>query len=241
MCVLVLLCRAIPDYPVVAAANRDEDPSRGGEPPCRRPDGVVAPRDPKSGGTWIGVNAHGVFSAVTNRQGETDSAQQTLSRGTLPIEALKEKTAFDAHRRSERIPTFQFQPFNWIYADSKEAFVHEHGGPSDLSIRLRPGLHVFTNAHGLNEVDRAALVAFLAFTSENPGIETVIAKLKLLMASHDPLLAADHRICKHDGIPSTVSSSIIALHEKSPALGRWLYNEGPPCSGKWSDMSSLLV
>ena len=162
MCLLVLLNHVVAGYPLVVAANRDEDPARGGDPPGRWPDGIVAPRDPKAGGTWIGVNAHGVVSAVTNRAGPLAAGPKVKSRGGLPLEALKEKTAMAARRRAERIPTFLFSPFNWLYADVHHAFIDEHGGPSDISVRLRPGLHALTNLHDVNQVNLDALVNFLA-------------------------------------------------------------------------------
>ena len=158
MCLLVLLHKVVPDYPLIVAANRDEDPARGGEPPFRWSEGFAAPRDPRAGGTWIGINPAGVLSVVTNRKGAPAPGPEVKSRGALPLEALKERTAFQAHRRAERIPTFLFSPFHWIYADTEMAFVVEHGGPSDLSVRLRPGLHVLSNVHDLNQVEAEGLI-----------------------------------------------------------------------------------
>lgn len=241
MCLLALFYKTIPEYPLILAANRDEDPSRGGEPPVRRLDGIVAPRDPKAGGTWIGVNDHGVVSAVTNRAGPPAAGPQVQSRGTLPLEALKEKTAFSAHRRAERIPTFLFSPFNWIYADAEHAFAVEHGGPSDLTIRLRPGFHVLSNVHDLNRVNLDAVRTFLRIDPARAGIEEVVGRLQDLLAVHEALLSESHRICKHEGIPRTVSASLIALHASDRKKNRWLYHEGRPCQKNWRDESGLLV
>lgn len=241
MCLLVLLHKVIPDYPLVVAANRDEDPARGGEAPMRWADGTVAPRDPKAGGTWIGINRHGVFSAVTNRAGPPAAGPQVNSRGTLPLEALKEKTALQAHRRSERIPTFLYSPFHWIYADADQAFAVEHGGPSDLTVRLRPGIHVLSNVHDLNQVNVEAVISFLDLDPEKDGISEIVSRLQELLGVHEALLSESHRICKHDGMPQTVSASVIAMHVTDRSRHRWLYHEGPPCRGGWTDVSDLLV
>src|SRR3954453_5320422 len=62
MCLLALFFRMVEDAPLVAGANREEAYARGGSPPqildgpCR----AVAGLDPLAGGTWFGVNEHGV-------------------------------------------------------------------------------------------------------------------------------------------------------------------------------------
>lgn len=241
MCLLVLLHKSIPEYPLIIAANRDEDPERGGEAPGRWPDGIAAPRDPKSGGTWIGANSHGVVSAITNRAGPPASGPQVKSRGTLPLEALKEKSAFLVHRRAERIPGFIFSPFNWIYADTEQAFAMEHGGPSDLTVRLRPGIHILSNVHDLNTANHDAVAQFLGIDPERDDINAIVSRLKDILGHHAPLLSEDHRICKHEGLPKTVSASIIAIHKTDRKRSRWLYHEGPPCKNRWKDYSDLLI
>ncbi len=234
MCLLVILHQVIPEYPLIVASNRDEDPARAAEPPKAWPDGTIAPRDAHAGGTWIGINRHGVISAVTNRPGEAPAVAEVKSRGILPLEALKEPTAMLAHRRSERIPTFVFRPYHWFYGDRENAFVQEHGGPSDISVRLRPGVHILTNMHGLNQVNVSSAVEFLRPAARAAAI---LPRLQELLSVHDPILADDHRICKHEGIPRTVSSSILAIHASDSGGNRWLHHEGAPCGGKWKDVS----
>lgn len=242
MCLLVLIHKSVPDYPLIILANRDEDPARGGELPHPWPEGILAPRDPRSGGTWIGVNSHGVFSAVTNRVGPPAGGPQVKSRGTLPLEALKEKTAILAHQRAARIPTFLYSPFNWIYADVEQAFAVEHGGPSDLTVRLRPGLHVLSNEHDLSLETAAAVSGFLKMDPQASDIEEIFSRLKILAGLHKPLLSDNHRICKHEPAdkPRTLSASIVALHAKDPSRRRWLYHDGPPCKDKWTDVPDFF-
>lgn len=242
MCLLVVLHKVHAEYPLIVAANRDEDPARGGEAPRRwTEEGIVAPRDPRAGGTWIGVNAHGVLSAVTNRAGPPAQGPQVKSRGTLPLEALKEKSAFQAHRRAERIPTFIFSPFNWIYADREQAFAMEHGGPSDITVRLRPGIHVLTNLHDLSHANADTVAGFLDLDPKATTLDDIFDELKKLLGNHEPLFSKDHRICKHDGISKTLSANLIALHADDPKKHRWLHHDGAPCGGRWTDVSELLV
>lgn len=80
------------DAPLLVAANRDEHLDRPSEPPAERPWGpdgsaALAPRDAVAGGTWWGLNAAGLFVAITNRFGaRPDPARR--SRGLLVLDAL---------------------------------------------------------------------------------------------------------------------------------------------------------
>ncbi|MFO0929748.1 MAG: NRDE family protein [Gemmataceae bacterium] len=96
MCLLAILYRVAGDAPVVVAANREEFYARGGDPP-RRLDGVpaVGGVDPHHGGTWLGVNRHGVLVAVTNRRKSTEPAVPR-SRGLLVRDLLAQPSAAEA-------------------------------------------------------------------------------------------------------------------------------------------------
>ena len=72
----------------VVAANRDESLGRPAAPPAEVEPGIVAGRDLEAGGTWLGVNRHGLFVAVTNR-GQPARTPESRSRGLLALEALR--------------------------------------------------------------------------------------------------------------------------------------------------------
>ncbi|PWT85887.1 MAG: hypothetical protein C5B58_02370, partial [Acidobacteria bacterium] len=69
MCLLAVFFRVVEDAPVVVGANREEAYARGGTVPqlLSGPTRFVAGLDPIAGGTWLGINQHGVLIAVTNR------------------------------------------------------------------------------------------------------------------------------------------------------------------------------
>src|SRR5689334_12777158 len=98
MCTLVVATRLVPGFPLVVAANRDERLSRAASPPAFDGRGFIAPRDEVAGGTWLGLNRHGVFVGVTNRFGVAkDDARE--SRGELVIEGLAAETAAQLHEK----------------------------------------------------------------------------------------------------------------------------------------------
>ncbi|MBC7136606.1 MAG: NRDE family protein, partial [Oceanibaculum nanhaiense] len=72
MCTVILLHRPGHDWPILIAANRDEMAGRPWQSPARhwedRPD-VTAGLDVLAGGSWLGLNDHGVAAAILNRVG----------------------------------------------------------------------------------------------------------------------------------------------------------------------------
>ena len=97
MCTLILLDRVVPGFPVVVAANRDEFFARPAAPPALFPStegkpAYLAPQDLEAGGTWMGVNASGLFVGLTNRPVAVRDPS-ARSRGLLVLDALGAETA----------------------------------------------------------------------------------------------------------------------------------------------------
>lgn len=90
MCLILLAHGAHPRYRLIVAANRDEFYDR---PTARAdwwqdPPGVLAGRDLRSGGTWMGVTRSGRFAAITNYREPGALRADAPSRGQLVIDAL---------------------------------------------------------------------------------------------------------------------------------------------------------
>jgi len=68
MCLLVIAWRAHPRYQLIVAANRDEFHERPAAPMAKwpAPDGILAGRDLRANGTWLGVDSRRRFGVVTN-------------------------------------------------------------------------------------------------------------------------------------------------------------------------------
>lgn len=127
MCTLVVAWRVFREAPVCVGANRDEARDRPASPPAVRGANprVLAPRDERAGGTWIGYNEHGVFVAVTNRWVDGDGER---SRGLLVDDALAEPTAAAARDRVEaELADRVYAPFYLVAADDRHCILVEHG------------------------------------------------------------------------------------------------------------------
>lgn len=84
MCILLVAHQSHPVYDLVVAANRDEFHDRPSAPAGFWEDhpNLLAGRDLEAGGTWLGVNRAGRFSAVTNLRGGV-AHDPASSRGHL--------------------------------------------------------------------------------------------------------------------------------------------------------------
>ena len=91
MCLILFAYRIHADYPLVLAANRDENYSRPTQPAGFWHDQprIYGGRDLESGGTWLGINNDGAFAAVTNFRDGHAARHSTRSRGELVADYLR--------------------------------------------------------------------------------------------------------------------------------------------------------
>lgn len=89
MCLVLIAWRTHPDYPLVVAANRDEFFARPTAAASFWPgDEILAGRDLKGGGTWMGVTRAGRFAALTNYRDPDRHRDGLASRGKLVADFL---------------------------------------------------------------------------------------------------------------------------------------------------------
>ena len=240
MCLLALFHRVVEDAPVVVGANREEAYRRGGEPPslhhgtCRWVGGV----DPSAGGTWLGVNQHGVLVAVTNRPKEA-APERPRSRGLLVRDLLGRPSAAAASELAVReLNANRYNGCNILCADARSAVLVLGG--DWLRVRpLPPGLHVLTNGDVNDERDpRLTFVAHLLGQEgyRYRASSDCVAVLKELCGRREP---GEPAVCLRGDDRGTTSSTIVALR---PVLaeGVYLHAQGPPDVTPYVDYSGLL-
>ena len=96
MCILFISRNKNSNWPLLIATNRDEFYNREFDDPgfyWGRNSTIFAGRDKKAGGSWLGVNKHGLCIAILNRKSNFDETNKLESRGNLVISALKLKNA----------------------------------------------------------------------------------------------------------------------------------------------------
>jgi uncharacterized protein with NRDE domain len=240
MCTLILLHRPAPGVRLVVAANRDEYVDRPACGPAIDPrDGraVLAPRDLRAGGTWLGLNRDGLFAAITNRPNPAPDASRR-SRGLLVLDALEADGAEAAAEGLAALPRDAYNPFNLVVADGERAYVAVYDGAPRVT-ELAPGAHVVGNA---DPDDRSvAKVARLLDEAERLAAGPRggwLAGLAAVCRGHDgeaPFGAA----CVHHGGYGTRSSTLMRIDD-DPAGSELRFADGPPCRTSYRDLSFLL-
>jgi len=228
MCTLVILRRPGEDWPVLIAANRDEMIDRPARAPARhwpdRPE-VTAGLDELAGGSWLGINDHGVVAGILNRHGSLGPAPGQRSRGELVLEALDHADARDAAEALALVDPAAYRTFNLVIADNRDAFWLKHADPTGTlplsMIELKAGLHLMA-AGDLDDAETPRLKRFRplfdAAQIPEPGRDDWSGWETLLLdESFAPEVGPQEAMRFDTGRGfATVSSALIAL----PALFR---------------------
>jgi len=141
MCVAAFAWQAHPKWLLVAIGNRDEFHERPAAPLAEWDNGILAGRDLKSGGTWLGVSRAGRFALVTNLRGHGVADPDRASRGALVTDLL---TGQGRYSDPITAPLQEFNPFNLLLADSAQAHFLTNR-PDDLRTGLAHGIYGLSN------------------------------------------------------------------------------------------------
>ncbi len=245
MCTLVLAARVFAGHPLVVVANRDEHLDRASSPPRLWPSSTpfIAPRDDVAGGTWLGVNAAGVFVGITNRYlGPKDDTR--VSRGALVTDALALSSARAIHEAMATVPASRHNGVHLVYADAHDVLATASNGTHIAQLTLGKGIHAITErSFGAGDDTLRRLRIDAAWSRLAPSKSLDLDRLSQLLTEHDEtdLLAAT---CIH--VPGlrygTRSGAAIAVGD-DPHASRMLWAEGPPCTTPFTpvDLSALGV
>ena len=119
MCIVLLAFKYRPDFKLILAANRDEFYDRPTAPAdfWEEAPRMLAGRDLRAGGTWLGITRNGRFGVLTNYRDPASLKEDAPSRGALIHEYLRgndpplpylERLALKGHR---------YNGFNLIIGD----------------------------------------------------------------------------------------------------------------------------
>jgi uncharacterized protein with NRDE domain len=228
MCSILL---RLGDTGAFIAANRDEMLRRPWSPPAAHwPDhpGVIAGRDETAGGTWMGLNGHGVMAAVLNRHGTLGPAAGKRSRGELPLLALSEPTAAAAAAKIAALDAGLYRGFNLVTADAGAGFmVRGLGAGAPDVTQLPPGVTMIT-AGEPNDTAEPRIARHL------PKFQAAVWRdWGALLGDNAPPIASALNIPPQNGF-GTVCAALLAL----PKGGApdWLFAPGPPHEAAFSSI-----
>lgn len=145
MCLIAFSYNQHPKYDLVFAANRDEFYQRPTRPAMfwEEHPGVLAGKDLKAGGTWLGINKKGEFAALTNYRDPQMQKDNAPSRGHLVLDFLTNSDNADQYLRKVDQMAGRYDGFN-ILTGSMEQLLYYSNHPNRI-ITVEPGLYGLSN------------------------------------------------------------------------------------------------
>jgi hypothetical protein len=211
--------------------NRDELDGRepGTAPAAAEHDGVrfVAPRDGRTGGTWIAATDRGLALALLNR---SDGLQPPRpgTRGRLIPRLVAARDPDDLTSRLLREPLRDLPPFRlvsfWLEPARAEAVTWDG---RNLAVELLDADDGMLCSSGLGDERATRERAERRTRARARAAEWDHAALRAFHRSHEPEPSA-WSVCMHRTDAETVSYTEVCL---SPAGVRLAYVASPPCRG----------
>lgn len=193
MCLILFAYQTHPRHRLVVAANRDEFYARPTAPAAFWSDApeVLAGRDLREGGTWLGVTRGGRFAAVTNVREPEMYRVGAPSRGFLVSDFLRGSESPEVYAERLAETGGEYNGFNLLLVDGRSLVWLSNRGEGART--LEPGVYGLSNAlldtpwpkveMGKEDLRRAL---------EGDGDEALAAALFATLARRDP--APDARL-----------------------------------------------
>jgi len=158
MCLLVIAWQAHPRYRLVVAANRDEFHERPAAPLSKwpEPEGILAGRDLRAQGTWLGLDARQPsgqrgnpqrgrrFGVITNFRELQRPRPEAPSRGGLIPEYLRSPGSAAGFLQELEPRASQYSGFNLLLTDADSLWYASNR--ADWPVRpLAPGVYGLSN------------------------------------------------------------------------------------------------
>ena len=244
MCLLVVLSRIVPGWPLIVAANRDEQYARPADPVAvlRERPRTLGGRDRLAGGTWLAVNQYGVVAGLTNQPRQRSPTRR--SRGAIPLQLTEDADAGRAVAAfTSSTGPGEFNPC-WVLAGDRSALFYLDLTRADTlaAVELEPGLYVLENRPldaPSAKVDRVrAQLGDVA--ARDP--DDLLGALRAVLSDHvitaapdgddawSQLISRASACCVHTEAYGTRSSMLIRVPRAPDAPPQIWSSPGPSCT-----------
>jgi hypothetical protein len=211
--------------------NRDERLTREpGLPPEVRRAGAtrfLAPVDGDFGGTWIGLNQHGVATCLLNRYDDTpyDPGPARVSRGLLLAELLQYASPAAVAERLDATDLSPYQPFTIGVAERGVplTLLDWNGQAIARSVAQAAGPVRTSSGRDQAAAERIRAVTWESMRAGEPDITEAL--LLRLHRSHAPQ-PGPFSVCMHREEAATRSLTIVTVDRHAARMD---YFAGPPC------------
>lgn len=217
MCLILLAHAVHPSYRLVLTANRDEFYDRPAQPAHRWPEAprVVAGRDLRAGGTWLGVTDQGRWAAVTNFRDASEFGRTGPSRGHLVADFLRGDASHREYATDVAHQGREMNGFNLLIGEGDAIWWISNRAP-EPAIPVQPGIHGVSNAllntpwpkvvRGKEELERLVSA---------PGAPDPASLIEILL---DRTLAADHELPR-TGVEPELERALSSRFIATPGYG----------------------
>lgn len=198
MCLLVLAWQVHPRYKLVVAANRDEFHERPTEAMAKwpPPDDLIAGRDLRAGGTWLGIGRDRRFGIVTNFRELQRPSPGAPSRGNLIPDYLRNPVPTGRYLQQLEVTAADYSGFNLLLADAHSLWYVSNRADRFAQV-LPPGIY------GLS----------------NELLDTPWPKLQRVRSHFDPLLTQPGEVRKGELFAILADPTQAGIDEALPETG----------------------
>ncbi len=145
MCLILFSYAQHPRYKLILAANRDEFLERPTAPAAfweAHPD-VLAGRDIKAGGTWMGVTKNLRFAAITNYRDPASEKKDAPTRGRLVLDFLTGSDRPDVYLQTLQANASAYNGYNLLVGSPEGLWYYSN---RENTVReVAPGLYGLSN------------------------------------------------------------------------------------------------
>lgn len=245
MCLLIVLSRVLPEWPLIVAANRDERyerPTAPVGPIASAGPPVLGGTDLLAGGTWLAVNRAGVVAGLTNKPSAGGRDPTKRSRGEIPLALASTDSAASALEAfASTFAAGEFNPCWALVGDRTSLFYADLTNPEGLQVvELPPGLHVLEN-RALGEPSDKVDYVKTSFRAASEGAGEVFSVLRALLRDHTvtrpaanlpeegPWSPETSCCCVHTPSYGTRCSMVVRDAQSSLADPEVWASDGPSC------------
>jgi hypothetical protein len=240
MCLLAIQYKLVSDAPILVAANREEFYERPSQPPAIQSGKprVLCGTDLQAGGTWLGVNQHGLVVAVCNRR-RTVPTFPSRSRGVLCRELLKADNAIQARDMAmDELASGKYDGANFVCADPDTGWVVHSADELD-TVEMHEGLNIISSGDLNDSRDERVELARRLLTLQTLDSPVKFLAVASKVFARPPSAFGRPSIVIRGSDRGTVSSTLISQGKK-PRDAIYQYSSGAPDRSRYEDFSPLL-